>query len=72
MFNSLQVKLVNDKKTAVTTETPDSTAKVDYIASVALESSKEIAKGVAAVIGTYMLADTLRKITVHIIATKIS
>lgn len=67
---SLQVSVVKTPK-STKTETPETTPKVDYYAGIALESAREVVKGASALLATYMVADTLRKVTMHIVATKI-
>lgn len=68
---SIELKLAKPSKSAKTETTEDHTPQMDYYADMAKEAGRGTAKAVAALIGTYMAADTLRKVTIHIVATKI-
>lgn len=67
---SIQVKLVKDQDLVVGDDTLEPLT-VDAAADIALESVEKVLKGAAIIVGTYLVADTLRKITIHIVATKI-
>jgi hypothetical protein len=65
----IQVDIVKPSKSKATDE-PPSTPPVDY-AAIARESAKEVVKGIVVVTSSYMAADTVRRIAIHIAATKI-
>lgn len=70
MFNrNLEVKLVKPSKSTKTESAIDA-PKTDLLADIAMESIREVTRGAAVLTATYVLADTLRKVTVHVIATK--
>lgn len=66
--HTVQMKVVKDQKSNKN-ESQDQPS-VDYV-QIARESSKDLVKGTALLLGTYLAGDTLRKIAIHIVATKV-
>lgn len=64
-----EVKIVKDKKEENYT-VPWKLTPVE-LQQMLLETGKEVTKGAAVLISTYVAADTLRRVVVHIVATKI-
>lgn len=60
---SVQVKLVNDKDVVDANEAPKTTP-AEY-AAIARDLGKDAIKGAVVLVGAYMLADTLRQVTVQ-------
>lgn len=65
---NLEVKLVKPFKSQPTESTPQTPKNSPE--AIACELLREGSKAAALVTATYVLADTLRKVTVHVIATK--
>lgn len=63
---SIQMKVVKDAESPVISD-----YSVNKIVGQITDLSKELTKAAAVGVGTYILADTIRKITIHIVVTKI-
>lgn len=66
---TIQMEVVKPPK-ANNNDNPTQTTPVD-LEQIARESAREVVKGVVVIISSYMAADTLRRIAIHIAATKI-
>lgn len=67
--HSVQMKFVKDQKSA---EADAPKVDPDVYVHIAHETAKDVVKGAAALIGTYVAADTLRRIAIHVVATKVN
>lgn len=65
---AIKVSLVKDKKTEKDSDQTN-TPPVDYV-QIARESGKDVVIAVGALIGGYIVLDTLRQVTVTIVKAK--
>ena len=65
----LEVKLVDDSH--MPNYMPNPKMHTEDVLAFAKDAAKDVIKGTAVIMATYIAADTLRRAAVHIIATKI-
>jgi hypothetical protein len=66
---SIQVKLVKDQKNQV--DDTNEPLTVAAVADIALEATGKAIYGATVLLAAYLAGDTLRRVTIHIVATKI-
>lgn len=64
---ALQVKMVKPEELPPTDQPP----AIDHYAALATVSADRVAKSVTQLVAVYMASDTLRKIALHIVKTKV-
>lgn len=64
---SIQMKLVKDEEAPLFSD-----YSVNKLTATAKDVTQELTKAVAVGVGTYILADTIRKIAIHIVVTKVA
>lgn len=67
---TIEMQVVKPAK-SVKTESTSEVSRIDYTAT-AVTTIRETVRGAAILTATYVGADTLRRIAVHVIATKIN
>jgi hypothetical protein len=67
---SLLVKMVNDKKLPEDVDTTPAPEPIDYV-QIVRETGKDAVIAAGALIGSYVVLDTLRKVTIEIVKAKL-
>lgn len=72
MFNrAIQMKIVKtNKKTEKDSDQTPTTTTAEYV-QIARETGRDVAVAAVAIIGTYVVLDTLRKVTIKIVEAKL-